>query len=54
MVFATALAPWTFGLMIDDGVTVAGLAWINLGHALIASLLAFLPWLVPAPARETG
>ena len=53
-VFATALAPWTFGLMVDAGVSVAGLAWIKLGHALIASLLAFMPWLVPAPARETG
>lgn len=54
MVFATALAPWTFGLMADSGIDVAGLAWINLAHVGIASALAFLPWLVKAPARETG
>jgi len=53
MVFATALAPWTFGLMVDGGITVGGLAWINMGHVGIASLLAFLPWRVAPGARET-
>ena len=54
MVFATALAPWTFGLKADAGVTVAGLAWINLAHAGIASLLAFLPWMVRPSVRNKG
>jgi MFS family permease len=52
MVFSTALAPWTFGLMADGGMTVAALAWINLAHVGIASALAFLPWLVQSLVRE--
>ncbi|NQV57769.1 MAG: MFS transporter, partial [Rhodospirillales bacterium] len=51
-VFASALAPWVFGLLIDGGMGVAGLAWMNLAHTGIASLLAFLPWFVGTQARD--
>ncbi|MDP6428579.1 MAG: MFS transporter [Rhodospirillales bacterium] len=53
-VFATALAPWVFGLMVDDGVGVAGLAWVSLAHVVIASLLAFLPWFARPGVRADG
>ncbi|MEQ9519239.1 MAG: MFS transporter [Parvibaculum sp.] len=44
MVFSTALAPVTFGALIDLGISAEGIALISLGYAAIAValLLAFL------------
>ena len=45
MVFSTALAPVTFGTMIDLGLSAAAIAYISLGYTLIAvALLAFFLW----------
>jgi len=45
MVFSTALAPVTFGTMIDVGLSAAAIAYISLGYTLIAvALLAFFLW----------
>ena len=44
MVFSTALAPVTFGALIDWGVSAKGIAFISLGYAgiAVAMLLTFL------------
>ncbi|MEQ9146044.1 MAG: MFS transporter [Parvibaculaceae bacterium] len=55
MVFATALAPVTFGWLIDAGVSAAGIAYISLGYSLLAvAMVGFFLWneknAKPAPA----
>ena len=45
MVFATALAPVTFGWLIDEGLSAAAIAYISLGYSMIAvAMLGFFLW----------